>query len=177
MTTTNTPAPAGDDGLPEPVAYRCWHPKASHCFCLSSEPPGQRRTDTGGQDEYFGGKVDALYTADQMRAAIAAKEAELSTLRESHKGCCQTLERVRGQLTESREHLAETGRDAANYGEALNEAAWAFVESYNKHTGEHPSGVLFNNTKSILREAILTYLAAIATNVAAANPAPTQGGV
>jgi hypothetical protein len=46
----------------EPVAFKCWHPKA-RAFHLSTEPPERLRRDTGEPDEYFGGRVEPLYTA------------------------------------------------------------------------------------------------------------------
>ncbi len=45
----------------EPVAFKCWHPVARG-FYLSTEPPESTRPDTGEPDEYFGGKVEPLYT-------------------------------------------------------------------------------------------------------------------
>lgn len=55
--------------LPMPVAYRCWHPRATWCFHLSTEPPSERRTDTGERDEWFGGMVKELVYAEAIRAA------------------------------------------------------------------------------------------------------------
>ena len=64
---------------PEPVAYRCWHREATHCFCLSSELPTEFRSDTGERDDYFGGKVEALYLATPPRAALTDEGIDLIT--------------------------------------------------------------------------------------------------
>lgn len=51
--------------------------------------------------------------------------------------------------------------DAREWGPALNEAAWEFLERWRSVTGEPvPSGA-FNDIKSLLRDAILVYEAEI----------------
>jgi hypothetical protein len=54
--------------------------------------------------------------------------------------------------------------DAKNWGSALNEAGWTFIE-----TCPEKSALLFNNCKSSLREAILKY-----ASLVAAQPAPQE---
>jgi hypothetical protein len=45
---------------------------------------------------------------------------------------------------------------------ALNAAAWAFVESYQKVLGRPAPGDLFNNTKAVITPAIITYIKELA---------------
>lgn len=71
------------------------------------------------------------YTADQMHAyAVAVSAADNAALRE----------------------------DAEQWGNALNEAAWEFIKAYQRQIGQPVNALLFNNCKTILRNAILTYL-------------------
>lgn len=56
--------------------------------------------------------------------------------------------------------------DARNYGRALNEAAWTFVEEC-----PEKSTLLFNNTKQPLRAAILRYAAALEKEACKTRPA------
>lgn len=46
--------------------------------------------------------------------------------------------------------------DAEDWGNALNDAAWQFIESYQKITPCPP--FLFNNCKSMIRDAVLKYI-------------------
>lgn len=54
--------------------------------------------------------------------------------------------------------LALIKSDAETYGNALNEAAWAFIEAYRSRTGDAVPPRLFNNCKALLRDAILKYV-------------------
>lgn len=48
--------------------------------------------------------------------------------------------------------------DATNWGEALNDASWLFLEQYTKHSGTTMTATLLNSHKSLLRDCILKYL-------------------
>ena len=51
--------------------------------------------------------------------------------------------------------------DAEEWGNALNEASWELIHSYQRNINElHPPG-FFNNSKTILRDAILAYFKAL----------------
>jgi len=52
----------------------------------------------------------------------------------------------------------EIKNDAINWGNALNESGWTFMDVYEKHTGKKVDARLFNSAKSIIRECILTYI-------------------
>ncbi len=54
--------------------------------------------------------------------------------------------------------------DAADWGNALNEASWALVDAYRRHTGEVESALFFNHGKSILRDALTAYFRALGPN-------------
>lgn len=47
--------------------------------------------------------------------------------------------------------------DAERWGNALNEAAWEYVESFQTIVGEEISSRHWNNAKEVLRKAILRY--------------------
>ena len=55
--------------------------------------------------------------------------------------------------------------DAEKWGDALNDAAWEYIESFRKHTGENMSGHHWNNAKVIIRDVILTYADRVASNL------------
>ncbi len=58
--------------------------------------------------------------------------------------------------------LAELKQDADQWGGALNEASWAFIE-----TCPEKSALLFNSAKGSLRVAIATYINAVEASVKA----------
>ncbi len=62
-----------------------------------------------------------------------------------------------GQAEERRRLKA----DAETWGNALNEASWAQVDAYRRHTGQVESALFFNNGKSILRDALAAYFKAL----------------
>jgi hypothetical protein len=62
-----------------------------------------------------------------------------------------------GQAEERRRLKA----DAETWGNALNEASWAHVDAYRRHTGQVESALFFNNGKSILRDALAAYFKAL----------------
>ena len=51
--------------------------------------------------------------------------------------------------------------DALNYGNALNEAGWAFIDAHAALKLGNIRGHLFNNLKSLLRSSIIVYLEAL----------------
>lgn len=51
--------------------------------------------------------------------------------------------------------------DAENWGNALNEAAWAATEAYRRHTGQVEPAIFFNHAKGILRDALAVYFKAL----------------
>ena len=51
--------------------------------------------------------------------------------------------------------------DAERWGNALNEAAWKYIEAFTEETGERVSAKHWNQGKTILRTAILSYAAAV----------------
>ena len=69
-----------------------------------------------------------------------------------------TLEQAEAMVAAERERLIN---DAAEWGDALNSAAWALTEAYRKHTGKVDPPVFFNHSKAILRDGIAAYFAAL----------------
>ena len=59
------------------------------------------------------------------------------------------------------EERARIAADADKWGNALNDASWALVEAYRKHTGQVDPPLLFNYSKAILRDAIEVYIRAL----------------
>ena len=52
-------------------------------------------------------------------------------------------------------------KDAEDYGDALNEASWAFDEAYREVMGKGTDAKLFNNMKSMVRRSILKELGSL----------------
>lgn len=57
--------------------------------------------------------------------------------------------------------LFEALDDATEWGSALNDASWAFIDAYRQHMGEGVPAPLFNSSKSLIRVAILRYINAL----------------
>jgi len=51
----------------------------------------------------------------------------------------------------------EIAFDADNFGNALNDASWEFVDAYREHIGDIPTS-LFNDCKALVRKSILKYI-------------------
>ena len=79
----------------------------------------------------------------------------------------ESIDAIEQALTQQRE-VVDWKHDAESWGDALNEAAWVFVEQC-----PEKSALLFNNTKAPLRAAILKY----AELVGATTPQPSADAV
>jgi hypothetical protein len=55
------------------------------------------------------------------------------------------------------ERMPNLAKDAEEWGNALNEASWEFLESYSRQLGPAPAA-LFNSSKTMVRDAILKYV-------------------
>lgn len=75
---------------------------------------------------------------------------------------CRAYIALHAECEAMRANQAGLRNDADKFGNALNEAGWAFVDAYRHHMGESEPPLLFNNCKSILRESILAFLDAAA---------------
>ena len=75
-----------------------------------------------------------------------------------HKPHCNVLHPLEETgVCDCKPPVIDWAADAENWGNALNDAGWAFTEACPEN-----SALLFNNTKAPLREAIKVYLAAVA---------------
>jgi hypothetical protein len=61
------------------------------------------------------------------------------------------------QAIEAWSTRVDATKDAKEWGPALNAAGWEFQEAYYRHTKQHPPAIVFNNTKTILRDCLTVY--------------------
>lgn len=117
--------------LPEPVSGMSYR--------LAAQPPKAEKSDEAAQaefTEYFVKNYpgpDTIINAPHWHAPRIFRAAKRA---------------LQGTATAA----ADWTDDAVNYGNALNEAAWVFIEEC-----PEKSALLFNNTKKPLRAAILKY--------------------